>query len=264
MPTFNSTRTFFLSCIVIALCHIACGSSEDNQPEESPAVSLTITTPQPAVPLAGGGTVVGTVRLTGSAPAPVFYTPNKDTEICGTEERAGEELLLGPDMEITNVVVSVVDPPISIPMNLTVEGMMDQKGCVFTPHLVRVAAGAPMIFLNNDNMLHNVHTVSAKNPSINKAQPGFMKKMTEVFSQAEPIRVQCDVHTWMSGWIVVQDHPFYAVTDVRGMFTLEHVPAGVHTLRFWHETLGEQTVEVTVKEGETTRADLVFAPPVSP
>jgi hypothetical protein len=87
---------------------------------------------------------------------------------------------------------------------------------------------------------------------INKAQPGFKKVITETFTKPEVIKVTCDVHSWMLGWLIVMPHPYFGVTDERGVAWIEGVPAGSHTVEIWHEMLGKQTRGVTVKPRETT------------
>ncbi|MBM3265513.1 MAG: hypothetical protein FJY97_19120 [candidate division Zixibacteria bacterium] len=242
---------------------IGCGGKTDRETEiPQPDIPLVTTVPKPVSALSGGATVLGTVTWPGTPPPPTMFTPNKDTEICGTAPRPSDDLVVGPGGGIANVVVSIVEPALSLPMDTSVEAMMDQKGCVFIPHVARVASGAPMTFLNNDGMLHNIHTSGSANPSVNRAQPGFMKNLTETFATSGIVRVQCDVHGWMSAYVVVQEHPFYATTDVQGGFTLTHVPAGVYTLRFWHERLGERFEKIEVKEGQRLVLDVTFPSPV--
>jgi hypothetical protein len=113
--------------------------------------------------------------------------------------------------------------------------------------------GAGVDILNDDGILHNFHTGSTKNSPMNRAQPGFRKKMTETFNQAEIIKVSCDAHSWMSGWLVVTDHPYIDATDSGGAFKIADVPAGNQTLEVWHETLGKITKTVAVKAGEETK-----------
>lgn len=250
---------------LVLIIMTACGGSDGPPEETAPqSVPLVVTTPAPIEPLQGGGTVNGTVRLDGEVPPVKTYKPLKDAETCGMEERTAEDVVIGPEMGIKNVIVSITDLPDSYPLDTSIAGMMDQKGCVFTPHVVQVAAGAPMTFLNNDNMLHNIHTSSTANPSINKAQPGFMKKMTETFTKPEIIQVKCDVHSWMNAWVVVQEHPFYAVTDEQGRFSMPHVPPGTYTLAYRHERFGTQTREITVRASEVVEADLSFTSAASP
>lgn len=211
---------------------------EDNIPRNASAASA-------------GGTISGRVVLVGDAPAPKKIKVTKDNEKCGTEVLA-EDLVVGADKGIQNAVVSVVGlkgaPP--KPAN---PPAIDQKGCVFRPHVTIVGVGAPLDVLNSDGILHNFHTHGSKNPPINRAQPAFRKKMTETFSQPEIIKVSCDAHSWMSGWVVVTDHPYIDATDSAGAFKISDVPPGNHTVELWHETLGKVTKNVTVKAGEETK-----------
>jgi len=209
--------------------------------------------PATAHAASANGTITGRVALVGDAPAPKKIKITKDSEKCGNEVTA-EDLVVASDRGIQNAVVSVVGlkgaPPKSAnPVTI------DQKGCVFRPHVVVVPVGVGLDILNNDGVLHNFHTYSSKNSALNKAQPGFKKKMTETFSQAETFKVACDAHSWMSAWIVVTDHPYIDTTDAGGAFKIADVPAGNHTIEVWHETLGKVAKTVTVKPGEETKVN---------
>ena len=205
----------------------------------------------------GGGSIVGEVKFSGTPPAPKVVKINKDNQACGDEKKL-EDLVVGPDKGIQWAVVSLVGAkgPAPKPAQKLV---LDQKGCHFSPHVLLVPAGAEVDILNNDGVLHNIHTFSTANPSINKAQPKFKKVMTEKFEKPEIIKVQCDAHSWMQGWIVVQAHPHYAVTDEGGAFKLDNVPAGKHKVEVWHETLGKVTQEVEVKAGAPTKVTFELA-----
>jgi plastocyanin len=208
---------------------------------------------------AAGGRVVGTVRLRGEAPRPEVRPNTKDTAQCGTEVRA-EDLLVGPEKGIQHVVVSLLGAAGPAPRPAT-NPEMDQRGCRFAPRVVAVPAGGSLDFLNSDGILHNVRTTSMRNPSFNRAQPGFRKRMTERFLHPEIVKVTCDAHPWMTGWIVVTDHPYVAVTDAQGAFRLPDVPPGTYTLRIWHERLPEQTRDVTITAGGETRVTVEMAVP---
>ena len=106
--------------------------------------------------------------------------------------------------------------------------------------------------LNSDGVLHNIHTFSTANPPVNKAQPKFKKEMVEKLEKPELIKVQCDAHSWMLGWIYVTENPT-AVTDGNGAFKLENVPPGKHKVEVVHPVLGKQTKEVEVKAGQDTK-----------
>ncbi len=212
-------------------------------------LGLVLWAPAPAG--AQGGTLVGEVKFAGTPPPPKVTKVNKDNEACGAEKRS-EELVVGPAKGVRWAVVSVAGAKGPAP-KAEKKPVLDQKTCQFSPHVLLVPAGAEVDILNPDGVLHNIHTFSKVNPSINKAQPKFKKVMTEKFEKPEIVRVQCDAHSWMAGWVVVQEHPYYAVTDAEGSFRITNVPAGKHKIEVWHETLGKQTKEVEVKAGAETK-----------
>jgi plastocyanin len=204
-----------------------------------------------ALAASSGGTISGRVVFVGDAPAAKKVKVTKDNEKCGAEITA-EDLVVGSDKGIQYAVVSVVGlkgaPP--KPAN---PPTINQKGCVFRPHVVIAPVGAGVDIINDDGILHNFHTSSTKNSPMNRAQPGFRKKMTETFTQPEIIKVSCDAHSWMSAWLVVTDHPYIDTTDGSGAFKINDVPPGNQTIEVWHETLGKITKTVAVKAGEETK-----------
>lgn len=194
---------------------------------------------------AWGGSIGGTVRLTGAAPEPKKIQVTIDHYVCGKEIEA-EDIALSPEKGIRNAVVSLQTPPPGAKWEPAVRPVqIDQKQCVFLPRVVVVPVGGTVEFLNSDRLLHNVRSFSKANPAFNKAHPRA-RTISVVFKEPEIIRVECDLHSWMRSWVVVADHPFYAVTDGQGEFSLDNVPAGKYTLRVWQESLGTVTKEVTV------------------
>ena len=87
----------------------------------------------------------------------------------------------------------------------------------------------------------------------NKAQPKFKKTMTEKLEKPEVVKITCDVHSWMLGWVAVVPSPFFGVTDTNGVAKISDVPPGKHKVEVWHETLGKQEKEVEVKAGQTAK-----------
>jgi plastocyanin len=203
-------------------------------------------TPRPAT-AQGGGTIEAEVKYNG---APVVETLkiNKDTEKCGTEARI-EKVLVGGNKGLANTVVSVPTAKGQAPAR---KAVVDQHGCKFVPHVVVMTPGE-LDLKNSDDILHNIHTYSSANPSINKAQPKFKKVMTEKFDKPEVVKLTCDVHSWMLGWVAIVSTPYFGVTDGNGTTKIENVPAGKHTVEVWHETLGKQTKDVEVKPGQTVK-----------
>jgi plastocyanin len=195
----------------------------------------------------GGGTIEAAVTFAG-APVVEKLKVNKDTEKCGTEAMI-EKVVVGANKGLANAVVSV---PGAKGAPKAVKVAVDQHGCKFVPHVVAMSPGELEI-KNSDDILHNIHTYSTANPSINKAQPKFKKVMNEKFEKPEFIKLTCDVHSWMLGWVAVMPNPFFGVTDGSGNAKIENVPPGKYTVEAWHETLGKQTKEVEVKAGQSTK-----------
>ncbi|HWC01507.1 MAG TPA: carboxypeptidase regulatory-like domain-containing protein [Methylomirabilota bacterium] len=195
----------------------------------------------------GGGSISGEVKFSGAAPAPKVVKVNKDNQVCGQEKKVAE-VVVGAGGGLGNALVAVSDAKGGKAVKPAV---LDQKGCEFHPNVLVMSPGEIKI-LNSDGVLHNIHTFSTANPPINKAQPKFKKEMVEKFEKPELIKVQCDAHSWMLGWIYVTENPT-AVTDGNGAFKLENVPAGKHKVEVVHPVLGKQTKEVEVKAGQDTK-----------
>ncbi|MGH7307310.1 MAG: hypothetical protein ACREK6_01295 [Candidatus Rokuibacteriota bacterium] len=195
----------------------------------------------------GGGTVEVEVKYNGT-PVVEKIKINKDTQVCGTEATV-EKIAVGPGKGLANAVVSV---PTAKGAAKAVKGEIDQKGCKFMPHVVAIVPGE-LDIKNSDGVLHNIHTYSTANAPINKAQPKFKKVMTEKFDKPEVVKVTCDVHSWMLGWVAVVPTPFFGVTTDSGTVKIDNVPAGKHKVEVWHETLGKQSKDVDVKAGVATK-----------
>jgi plastocyanin len=199
-----------------------------------------------------GGSIAGIVKFHGTPPVPEPVNISKDQEVCGKKEKVNETLILGENQGIQNVVVSVVNVQEGKRFSQK-NAILDQKDCQYTPRILLVPAGGEVSILNNDGILHNIHTYSDKNPTVNKAQPKFKKIIKEKFTVPEIIKVTCDAHSWMSGWLVIEDHPYYTVTDANGRFLLEEIPPGAYNLKTWHETLKEKIQPTQVLPGERSQ-----------
>ncbi len=206
--------------------------------------------------VSNGGSITGTISFEGKAPTMKALKIEKDAKVCAVHDKYKEDVVVSKSGGLKNVVVYIDGIKSGKAWE---EYTLDQNGCLFLPHVAIVGVGQRLSILNSDGILHNIHTFSKLNKSVNKAQPKFKRRISIKFTKAEFIKLRCDVHAWMSAWIVAAANPYYVTTDETGNFTLTGVPAGTYTLKFWHENLGEQSTEVTVGAGGSVKADAKFS-----
>lgn len=211
-----------------------------------PVVSAAVEVGEKA-PAEGTGTITGVVKLAGTPPLLEKFLVVGDSPKCG-KERWSKDVMLGPNRGLRYAVVSIAGTS-GKPQKPAKMPYIDQVGCEFTPRVMIAPVGSPVFIINTDNFLHSFHTRSTRNPAIDKAQPSVRLVLEEKFDNPEIIEVGCDLHPWMKAWIVVVEHPYYAVTDVTGAFVLTDVPVGSYQLRVWHETLGKDAKDVIVSSG---------------
>ncbi|MBX3441088.1 MAG: hypothetical protein KF774_01685 [Planctomyces sp.] len=220
-----------------------------------------------AVPVraADVGTITGQVVLDGAMPKldPKVVKGDmtaKDAAVCAAEGVPNEDLVVDAETKgIANVVVFLRKAPDGMPADLkksSEEGVtFDQKGCIFLPHVLAVRTDQVVNCISNDGVAHNVHTYPLKNDGKNFVVPPNTKTPTAVpMKQVEtlPVKVGCDIHPWMTAYWVVTDHPYVAITDEKGNFTIENLPVGEHVFTVWQEKAGyiERSFKVNVKAGD--------------
>jgi hypothetical protein len=135
---------------------------------------------------------------------------------------------------------------------------MDQRNEQFVPRLLAITVGTIVSFPNNDSKFHNVFSLSKTHPfDLGRYPPG--KTGAERFDRPGLVRVFCDIHSHMSGYILVFSHPYFAVTDADSRYLIRSVPAGSYTLMIWSELGNAEPRRVTVTEGATTEVDFEVA-----
>lgn len=234
--------------LLLTVCALALSAGHDAQAYEP-------------IQVTNGGKISGTVQFVGAVPPAEQLAITRDEKSCGTGTRPSETLVVSPQGGLKNAVVSITNITRGKPRPASKKNpQFVQEKCWFSPHVLLVPAGSTVDLFNRDKVMHNIHTVSKINPVVNKAHPSFKKRLRFKLKKPEVIKVKCDMHTWMGGWFVVTDHPYYALTDANGAFALTDVPPGTYILKVWHETLGEQTLNVSVEAGGETRAAFEFKP----
>ena len=219
----------------------------------------------------GTATIKGKVVFEGTPPKPAALPPMSADPVCAKEHKSPQ-----PDQStivytkagntipyvfvyIKNGIKGKYDPP-SEPI------VVDQKGCIYHPHVQGMVAGQPIQVKNSDPTNHNIHSLPQKNTAFNFAQASqnMVKDLegNDTFTKPEiMVKVKCDVHAWMSSYIGVVAHPFFDTTKShddnkasdaeKGTFEIKNVPAGEYEIEAWHEKLGTVTEKVTIKDGET-------------
>lgn len=239
-----------VASIVLALAFAAC-SRENSTPPQASSPNVA---PQTASPSAPGpvGTIEARVTYAGR-PLVEHLSISKDVTVCGTTTPV-EKVVVDNVGELAEAVVSVAGLQ-GAPRGATPQ--LDQRGCQFHPHVLAIHTG-DLEVLNSDGILHNLHTYSKLNEQINKAQPKFKKEMTVSFDQPEVVKLTCDVHSWMQGWLVVEPNAYFGVTDEHGVARIEGVPAGARTVEVWQQQLGRRSKDVTVPAGGTVHVDFEY------
>ena len=227
------------------------------------------------------GSIKGRFLLGGDAPSAVAIKADKDVEVCGKHKLVSEELVVGSDKGIANVVVFVRDKGIKVHPDAAAaakseKAVLDNKDCRFTPHVVLVQTGQPFVIKNSDTVGHNSNVATVKNPPSNSLIPaGGESALNFTAEEAIPAQVTCNIHPWMKAWVVIRPNPYGAVSAADGTFEIKHVPAGEVELQFWHEKagyLGDMTVggkpekiskgrkKVAVTAAGTDLGDMILAP----
>ena len=210
-----------------------------------------------------GGSITGTITFEGKAPKMKPLKVDADPICVANNEIAPKKewLILDENKGVKNVLVFITEG-LNIDYSPPEEPMViDQKGCIYSPHVVGIMAGQQLDILNNDGTLHNIHALPKVNKEFNKAQPRSKKKLSVKFEKPEaPFKVKCDVHPWMGAYIGVFDHPCFSVSGDDGTYIISDLKPGEYVIEAWHEKLGSQTANVTVSDS-AAHQDFTFKKP---
>jgi hypothetical protein len=208
-----------------------------------------------------GGTIAGHVKLTGTPPPNAVIKMGADPnclKINAGKRVVQQTVVRAADGGLMDVFVNVKG---SFPQAAASPAppVIEQQGCVYHPRVQGARAGQTLEVKNSDATLHNIHSMSTKGNDFNVGQPlaGMVYKY-QLKTEEVMLHVKCDVHSWMTGYVGVVSHPYFAVTDAAGAFTIANVPAGQQTVQVWHEQYGPLTQTVDVKAGGTTTVEFAY------
>ncbi len=202
------------------------------------------------ISVADGGSISGKVTYLGSVPTKKVI-PTKDKKICGGI-RDEAKILVDDDKGVQDAVVYLKkvakgkawEAPKETPKILN-------KDCIFYPHVQVVRAG-DIDIVNEDPILHNTHGYYGKRTAFNLGLPNKGDSVTKKLKRPGKVRVDCDAHGWMLGWVYVADSPYYTLTSENGSFSIADIPPGDYTLIATQEYTGDTETSVSIKAGEAT------------
>lgn len=240
-PTFRHAMIMMVLAGSIALTGCSGGGDEggnESAPEAAPDTA------------ASASGISGKISFEGTPPERTIIEAEGDPKCALMHKDSpllSEKIIVGDNGGLANVFLVVENPPEGEYAAPDSSVVLNQVGCVYTPHVLGIQVGQTLEIQNSDDTTHNVRAVARKNKPFNLGQPAGSKPREKSFKNAEDgIRLKCDIHRWMTAFVFSVEHPFFAVSDETGAFSIAGLPAGDYSVRAWHESLGEQTGTLTV------------------
>ena len=243
---------------VVSFAVIGCGKKESEEDQGGAATATATVDPATA------GNITGKIAFEGTAPAKGdAIKMNADPNCMKMHPEAvyQEPVIVNSNNTLKNVFVYVKAGPV-VGMKFPVPSTpveIDQKGCMYSPHIFGIQVGQKLAIKNDDATLHNIHAHPAINAQFNAAEPNQGMVIEKTFDKAEvPVPFRCDVHNWMNAFAGVVDNPFWAVTGDDGSFSLKGLPPGTYTITAWQEKYGPMDQTVTIGAKETKDITITF------
>lgn len=202
------------------------------------------------VMVASAGSIKGTVLFEGEPPDQPVLKRNTDPK-CSQDRR--DEAIIVDKGKLRDVLVRIQNGTTGSHPVPEAAVVIDQQDCMYTPRVVGIVAGQKLSVKNSDNTFHNVHGVLVGKDLFNKpmtAKAGAISLDPSAAKAGDVVGLQCDVHSWMKAYVVVNDSPYFAVTAADGTFEIKDLPVGEYTLEAWHPTLGTRSLKVSIGKGK--------------
>ena len=206
---------------------------------------------------AQAGTLTGTIRAEGKTP------PTTGQASGNYQSRKYKFVERINYAELRDFVVYIDGPVGTAPAtplkSVVVETRrVAQQGAVFTPHVLPIVAGTCVEWPNNDEIFHNVFSMSENKQFDLDLYKGNPPDKKVVFDKAGRVDVFCSIHANMHCIVLVCPNPYFAVADESGHYSITNVPPGKYQLKAWHERLPAMTTEIVVPETGDVRTDFVL------
>ena len=209
------------------------------------------------------GSLSGRVNFQGKAPKKKTLKMDADP-VCGAAHETPpyrQSFVINDEGYLKNVMIYL--------NNIKYDGktpetpaVLDQKGCIYSPHVQGMMAGQELLIKNSDATLHNIHAMPTVNSEFNFAMPKVVKEKAIKIDKVEhAMYIKCDVHPWMKSYVSIFDHPYFSVTDDTGHFQIDNIPPGTYEVVAWQEKFqNKETKEwktlnasVTIGDGNTNQ-----------
>jgi hypothetical protein len=221
---------------------------------------------KPWDPASGTATIAGSVKFVGEAPRlraiDMAGADEKCAGLHGGERVKPETVVVNENGTLQNVFVWVKTglQGRSFPMPEG-DALLDQKGCLYQPHVQGMRKGQSLSIKTSDPTAHNVHGYAKVNRPFNRSQPAGAADVSVQMLRDEvgpPMKVKCDIHPWMNAYVAVVDHPYFAVTGPDGSFELAKLPPGTYTIEAWHEEYEVLEQTITIGDQETKTLEFTY------
>lgn len=254
------TRTLYVVFVaLLAFIAAGCNRKSIESSQQEPAEPAPTATVDPAT----AGSITGSVKLDGQPPVlrPINMSAEPACQKLHPTPVMPPEVVAGADGALANVVVYIKGGNLekyrfAVPSQPVV---VDQRGCMYEPHVVALLTNQKLEVKNDDQATHNVHALPTTNPEWNESQPISAPPIIERFAQQEmAIPIRCNVHPWMKAYVFVFKYPYYAITGQDGMFEIKNLPPGTYTLEAWQEKYGVEDQSVTLGPKESKQVAFTF------
>lgn len=214
-----------------------------------------------------GGTITGSVKFAGTDQDPKVYGITKDNDVCGTGERKIDYVrVVDGNLMDTVVYLEKIKEGKAFPAEVG-DATIDQEGCEFKPFMQIMKNDANLAAVSKDPVLHNIHTYElirgdAKGPkktliNVSQPEPGTVNSTIKV-KKGPAMKVECDAHDFMHGFVFIAKNPYFAQVGEDGSFSIADVPPGDYSIKAWHGMLKNQKAKVKVEAGGSATVDFTF------
>lgn len=213
--------------------------------------------PPPAGSISGKVTFAGPVKPM----KPIDMSEDPECAKLHKSPLANDALLIDPASKgVANVFVYIKQGLDAKPATPPAEPVtVTQKGCWFAPRVIGIQVGQTLRVINDDPLTHNIHPLAQVNREWNQSQEAGTEALTRKFTKQEVmVKVKCNIHPWMRGWIGVVDGPYFSVTGADGGFEIKNLPPGNYVVETWHEELGVKQTNVTIAASAKPQLNIAY------